>query len=180
MPLISTGDISLKLAKHFISCQTTHCFILSHPLSLSSLSLNPLVSRPTVSSCSRHWYSPPVISSLTSQRPGSAFWILHIRWFAGCCFWFWCARFNTKPPPPPPPPTPPPLFFHPPPTPPPQSPTLIPSVCHHTSPKADRTHHHSMLRCLISQLMRLIPITPLHLKWFPAHELLSLMEIPSL
>lgn len=40
-------------------------------------------------------------------------------------------------------------------------------------PRADSSHHHSMLRCLISQLMRLISITLVTLQWFPAHELLS-------
>ena len=154
MPLISTGDISLKLAKHFISCQTTHCFILSHPLSLSSLSLNPLVSRPTVSSCSHHRYSPPVISSLTSQRPGSAFWILHIRWFAGCCFWFWCARFNTKPPPPVPHPHPISL------------PSYLPKGRPHTSPLHVKMSHfpanasnsnHSVTFKMVSSSWTIIP-----------------------
>lgn len=102
MPLIPTGNISLKLVKHVICCQTSHCLTLwqvSSPLCVLAQFKSPGLSRPTVSSSSRHQYASPVISSLTSQSPGSAFWILHIRWFAGCCCcWFWCARFNTKPP----------------------------------------------------------------------------------
>ena len=136
----------------------SHCD-RSHPLSVSSLSLNPLVSldplfhHPVVTSTLPQWSRPsrprargqPFESCTSDDLQAAA-----------------AAGFDV-----------PDLIQSPPPIP---THTSLPSYL----PKADRTHHRSMLRCLISQLMRLIPITPLHLKWFPAHELLSLMEIPSL